>query len=286
MGGEVYELDENTASLEITMSCNNKCISCPMPSFSSDSPYDHLKKESKKLIKYDEIHITGGEPTIHKDFFKILNFLFSNYPNKDFVLVTNGRMLSYDTFCNKLSRFNFERFLIPLYGTKKIHDEITNVKGSFEQTIRGLKNFNNIKDTMIELRVIISKINYSNLEKIANYIVSNLSFVEKVVLFPINIVGFAYQNKDKVFFKYSDARPYIESFLSIISKNNLKLELFNYPYCLLNKEYWDYIISSTTVDYKVSLTDICSNCNKLKDCPKIWKTYLKNIGYPELKPIK
>jgi len=57
------------------------------------------------------------------------------------ILNTNGRMFSYKDFCSNITKMGINQFNVYLFGNDaKTHDSITGVKGSFEQTIQGIKN--------------------------------------------------------------------------------------------------------------------------------------------------
>jgi hypothetical protein len=84
--------------IDITYRCNQRCVSCnrrctQAPS-DEDMPIDEIDRfiaESRKLDwRWGQIHILGGEPTLHKDYVEIFHRLKAICGN---VLVrTNGRM--------------------------------------------------------------------------------------------------------------------------------------------------------------------------------------------------
>ncbi|MCK4521730.1 MAG: radical SAM protein [Nanoarchaeota archaeon] len=270
----------------ITQRCNNYCVFCYCPKLMINNPdIGELKKEIDIFRNPKEIYLSGGEPTIRKDFFEIIGYIKKKYPKVRLNLITNGRMLSYPSFVKRLKKTNFSKIVTEIHGpNSEIHDKITQVKGSFLQTVDGIKNLIKL-DIPVELRIVINKINYKDLPALARFITTNFDKLTKVVLFPINIVGEAYKNKEKIAPRYKEIKPYVQKCVDILSKKQ-KVDLFHFPFCTLDKKYWGFITGPTTVEERLSLTKECKDCIKKENCPKIWKTYLHIFGKDEFKPIK
>ena len=106
--------------IEITDRCNLTCPTC----YASSSPThgNHRSLESINLMldaivksegEPDVVQISGGEPTIHPDFFRILD-LAKTKPIKHLMLNTNGIKIATDLeFTEKLASYmpNFEIYL-------------------------------------------------------------------------------------------------------------------------------------------------------------------------------
>lgn len=109
--------------LRLGFTCNSKCVMCYF--FDKLGTIDLSTEEVKKYIllakKKDAsvLTLTGGEPTMRKDFLYLLSY--ANKIGIPFIVVqTNGRMFYYEEFVKKIS--NIEKrntdleFLIPIYG--------------------------------------------------------------------------------------------------------------------------------------------------------------------------
>jgi radical SAM protein with 4Fe4S-binding SPASM domain len=129
--------------LAITYRCNNKCLHC----------YAGAPKETKELATQewlstiDELHelgipqvvFTGGEPTLRDD----LTTMIAHTQKMELVsgLVTNGRKLRDEAYLKTLIDAGLDHIQITLEShDPKVHDEITGVKGSWDETVQGLKN--------------------------------------------------------------------------------------------------------------------------------------------------
>jgi MoaA/NifB/PqqE/SkfB family radical SAM enzyme len=154
--------------LRITEKCNNNCVFCS----------DHYKNNDrqmafddiKKLVSENKdddilIEIGGAEPTLHPDFFKIIEF--ANKNTKLIHLTTNARIFCYKNLADRLPKMRIS-IKSSLHGhTPAIHDEITQTEGSFDQALEGFRNLagNNID---IKVNVVINRKNIDHLKKIAD----------------------------------------------------------------------------------------------------------------------
>ncbi len=83
--------------------------------------------------------ILGGEPTLISELPKIISFAKEKGWEK-VTLWTNGRMFFYKNYALSLKAAGLRKLVVFIYGhNEKFHDEITGVKGSFKQTMEGIK---------------------------------------------------------------------------------------------------------------------------------------------------
>jgi len=155
-------------SVKITDLCNNNCIVCHIldKKASKNKSLSEIKKELERIRKeYSELIITGGEPTVRKDLIDIIKCV----KQLDFyhiTLRTNGRMFSFADYCKDVIKAGVDDFQIDLYGhTAQLHDSVTQVSGSFNQTIQGIKNLVNLNKS-VQVNVLITRMNYKELIKI------------------------------------------------------------------------------------------------------------------------
>ncbi|MCB0690658.1 MAG: radical SAM protein [Saprospiraceae bacterium] len=106
--------------VEITDRCNLTCPTCyasSSPSYGRHRTLDEVKKMLDTIVlnerEPDVVQISGGEPTIHPDFFEILDYAKS-LPIKHLMLNTNGIEIAKDfEFAKRLSQYapDFEIYL-------------------------------------------------------------------------------------------------------------------------------------------------------------------------------
>ncbi len=127
-------------SLILTWKCNLRCRHCrpylpPNGTLSFEVVKEHLDSLAKKGTLF--LHLTGGEPLVHNDFWKIVSW--ASQKNFALILHTNGTLITPE-IGERLTHFNFLQVsLTVLGGNARTHDSQTGVKGSFEKTICALK---------------------------------------------------------------------------------------------------------------------------------------------------
>jgi len=129
--------------MALTFKCQNNCVHCY-----AGGPHetDELSTESWKEIidKLQQIGVfiltfTGGEPTLREDLPELL--LYAQNRGMVTGLVTNGRRLKDKAYVEALEKAGLDFVQITLESHKpEIHDKITACKGSWKETVAGIKN--------------------------------------------------------------------------------------------------------------------------------------------------
>ena len=154
--------------LSITDVCNFKCDYCLPDGYKIDKSDNRTfitAEEIKRLAKalsqlgVSKIRLTGGEPTIRKDFFEIVNILKENSGIKKTVITTNGYKL--ENLAEKLVESKLDGINISIDSLNK--DTFKKITGHdrLEVILRGIKKlqslgFNNIKINAVLLKNINS----------------------------------------------------------------------------------------------------------------------------------
>ncbi len=157
--------------IEITKHCNIQCKFCYS---SSGKPLDNeLTLEEIKQVITDAkelgartVTLTGGEPTIHPQFFEIVEFIRS----KDMLpqIFSNGTLITKE-FAQTLFKNNVYPCISIESLNPSVHDNLTGVKGSFEKTFQAIKNLIEVgytKEMPLTINAVITKINYNDLEEL------------------------------------------------------------------------------------------------------------------------
>jgi His-Xaa-Ser system radical SAM maturase HxsC len=279
--------ENDVVVLSVTQKCNNFCVMCYEPHIMKDNPpLSELKKHVKELQNPSEIYISGGEPTLREDIFEIIDSIKENHPGTKINLITNGRRLSYLPFAKKLAKCRLNKVVTEIFGpSAEVHEAVTQSKGSFEQTMKGVENCLAL-GVELEIRIVITKINSPYLEETAKFCIGKFKGKPRIILFPINIIGFAYKNKEKVAESFTNMKKHIENALDIFSER-FYVKLFHCPFCTVDKKYWKFIEKGITADpARLGYTSRCGKCSKKETCPRIWKSYLANFGENEFSPVK
>lgn len=278
----------------LTFKCNNNCISCifnmdMVDKLKIGNPQEeHIKRVIDNVRPGDTLGLTGGEPTIRKEFFKFLRYAKKRDPYMNVFIVSNGRMFCYREFVEKMVSVGLKNLKvgIAIYGhTPQLHDAITRVPGSFEQTIQGVKNLIEF-EIPVEFRAIVSKLNYKHLEDMARYTTENLKGVFRVVFINMKYTGNAYIHRKVLFVKYKDVVPHAQRAADILLENGIEALLFHFPLCMIKKKYWDLAKGVTKQESELMFVKACEKCKVKDECPRIWKSYWILAGDKEFKAIK
>ncbi|TET26040.1 MAG: radical SAM protein [Candidatus Bathyarchaeum sp.] len=129
--------------LALTFRCQNDCIHCYAggPHETPELDTDQWKKVIDRLKKIGVFifTFTGGEPTLREDLPELLQYA----QEKGIVtgLITNGRRLKDKEYVQRLVDAGLDFVQITLEShDPTIHDSITSVKGSWRETVEGIKN--------------------------------------------------------------------------------------------------------------------------------------------------
>lgn len=243
--------------------------------------------KAKYLAARENINLTGGEPTIHPKFLALVKEVRNMFPDNKIVMATNGRMFSYPLFAKQCLAMNNLSIEVAIHGpNSKLHDAITRVKGSFEQTVEGVHNILKYRNSSqeLELRVIIIKPNQKYVSDTLNFIKKEFPSVDRVILVFMEMEGFAEKNFKAVGLRYSDFRPQLSQFKKW-AEGLPELRLYHFPLCVLPPEIWPYAWR-TLRGSEVTFLKSCRSCLYKKYCLGIHKDYLKLVGGKEFKPIK
>ncbi len=275
--------------------CNSKCLMCSNPSdFQARDPYkdysfDALKERIDKIkLVDDKIILTGGEPTIHPEFFKLLSFIRKKFSKTTIEFDTNGRRFCYPSFTKKVLLFNKINIYTSLHGfDAKTHDAVTRTPGSFLQTVEGIENILKYKHlglNELELRIIVTKLSYKYIEKILKFIKENFPEVDRIVIIFMEMEGQAKKNFKTTGLTYTEFKKFIPKITKWIPKFK-ESRFYHFPLCVIDHSLWKYTWR-TLPDYEVAFLPKCKNCLYKKYCLGIHKDYLKKIGGKEFQPIK
>jgi len=129
--------------VNLTYQCNNRCRFCAV----GDRPRRHA--DVARVVSllagyrdqgYEHLDIDGGEPTLHEGLFDLVRTARDQGFSR-VTLVTNGRRLSYPAYAEGLARSGVTGLLVSLHAAERaIHEQLTGVQGSFDQTVAGLRN--------------------------------------------------------------------------------------------------------------------------------------------------
>ncbi|MGC8927152.1 MAG: radical SAM protein [Myxococcota bacterium] len=158
--------DESELLVRFTNRCNQGCEFCSAPIDYIDPEMGVLKKLIDNLYQGNnfQITLTGGEPTIRKEFVPFLGWLVKNTKNSLIRIQTNAVAFSNRALISKLPKTRRIQFFISLHSLEEeIYDKITSSKGQFDRAIKGIKNILDGGYDVIA-NVVLNRYNYDRMD--------------------------------------------------------------------------------------------------------------------------
>lgn len=294
--------------LKVGFQCNNLCRFCVQGDKRKIYP-NKTDKEVRNILKENAAHrqgvvFTGGEPTIRKELVGWVAYA-KDLGYKAIQIQTNGRLFAYKDYCRALIKAGANEFGPAVHGsTAKIHDSLTCSPGSFKQTIRGIKNLVSL-DQYVGTNSVINKINYRDLPKLAELLVSLGVNQFQFAFIHINrIIASNQKLVEEIIPRHSAVEPYVKKGLQIGVKAGIPVMTEAIPYCLMGG-YEDFVVEKNIPDTNVYDADFqvedytnyrrnlgkargpaCPKCKYFKICEGPWKEYPELFGWSEFKPVK
>lgn len=271
--------------------CNSCCVMCPYS--------DNFRLNAKtvpperilKIIEYITMYpahltITGGEPTlIGKGMFDIMEALKCKFPDTSYLFLTNGRIFSCEDYFDKFIAHmpGDICFAVPIYGnTPETHDAITRARGSFTEAVKGMQNLMKT-NAKVEIRIVVSKLNYLNLTNIAKFIAQYLPKAFVVNFVGLEMCGNAARNRQEVWIDYYQAFEKLKDAIDVLCSECIDVGIYNFPLCSVSP-YYRHLCKRSINSYKVVYDDKCTECSLKVICGGLFRsTFL--LKHPEVRPV-
>ncbi|MCM8792738.1 MAG: radical SAM protein, partial [Candidatus Omnitrophica bacterium] len=212
-------------TLMLTRRCNLDCEFCDQSyKFNQEMSLSDAIKiiDSAKKLNIKMLVITGGEPFLHPDLFKIVRYAKEN--GISVCITTNGTLIK--DKINDIIDSNLDFLTISLDGFEETHDILRGVKGAFNKVMEGIRELRKNGYKNFSICFVVTNKNIKDLEKVYFFCKSkNISFD----FWPVNSISPLYlkEKKDR------------DLFLKFIRKLRRKREI--------SKEKFLYLIKS--IDY-------------------------------------
>jgi len=137
--------------LSITDVCNFKCGYCLPNGYQKDKSdnrtfltYEEIGRLAKGLSELGvcKIRLTGGEPTVRKDFFDIVKIIKNNSGIKKTVITTNGYRL--DKIANQIVNSGLDGINISIDSLNRETFKMLQATTDYLKFLKELKNYNNL----------------------------------------------------------------------------------------------------------------------------------------------
>lgn len=236
----------------------------------------------------DAFCISGGEPTLSSDFFRLMKKIAASFPHKKLLCLSNGRQFCYEDFTRAVLSIKDDlELVIPLHAPfAELHDRITRTPFSFSQTVKGLKNILRFKSPrqIIEIRIVIHRLNFKTLPELTAYIRKEFAGLGRLVYIFFEVEGQAKKNFKFLNLTYTQARMYLDRIFKQVTSFP-EIRFYHFPLCILPEKFYPHIWR-TLPAHEVAFPKKCMCCAVKKWCLGVHKGYLAHLGDSEFRPIK
>lgn len=292
-------------SLHLTDLCNQSCNFCVVGTYAG-----HPEKVNHKLIYkflesnagqgYEMVNLHGGEPTLSRELIPVLDRIRElGYPAVS--IQTNARRFKEIRFAEELTTRGVELFVVSLHGADAaMHESFTKARGSWAETIEGIKNLKKL-GKKVRTNTVITKQNFPTLKEIVALAIE--IGVDHINLSNIHPVNMAFKNFHEVTPRLQDIVPAVKATVDTVAAAGRVVTLEGFPPCTLG-EYEKYMVDWEENQFKLlyhehvmtnydefmrketrKLGDPCRACVRKDVCGGPYKEYLLFYGWEEFAPV-
>jgi MoaA/NifB/PqqE/SkfB family radical SAM enzyme len=270
--------------LRLTGACNNRCRFCMVSheiARGVQPGLDSLKRTLAAVPAGEWVDLFGGEPTLYPDFWALLEYAAMR--GHRISLATNGRLFHRRENAERLAGYPVV-VRSSLHGdTAALHDGLTRVPGSFEETCAGLKNLVDCRCRLL-VNIVMLRDNMPRLASITR-LLAELGV--KRVKYSMLIDGCKHS---ELVAPVDDLRNALWEAVDVALENGIYFVLEKSPLCLLpifitqcHPESDPLMIDSCPELY--IRPQICSDCLAAASCPGVEKGYSDRYGSRGLEPF-
>ena len=276
--------------IKVGYSCNNRCIFCAIAgkqklgNRSTNQIISELKR--MKGCGIDTIILSGGEPTIRKDFLELCRFVRRDLRLK-LRLQTNARVLADIRIVKELKLLEIDGVLASIHGhTKELHELHTCSHGSFTETCIGISNLLSL-GISTQTNTVITKLNQGDLLNITIFLAKNFPELKKIQFCFPDICGNSLLKFDEVVPVLESLSPELGRTIKYVKSKGMSVGIEDVPPCILDG-HTDVIAHKKPDLYLSELDNVlaerlpesrlkaaeCDACSYNSVCAGIQKQYL------------
>jgi cyclic pyranopterin phosphate synthase len=281
----------------VSSRCNNRCLFC-LEDRERRAGCD-FSDQVRALDLYrprDSVLFTCGEPTLVDSLVPWIRKA-AELGYRDIELVTNGRRLAYRAFAERLVRAGLTAVTVSIHGdSARVHDSHTAVRGSFEQSVAGLRNLvalrNDVGRPFVTTSTVLTKRNLERAESIVAFLAN--CGTNRIVLNVVEPEHEALRRFDRLVPRMTDVAAALRG-LRPVAGVEIKVE--GLPACLLDDQ--PRLCGEREIIYlyenrarrRLSPTrrqlkgPPCKSCRARRRCDGVWIEYARRHGWGEFAPL-
>lgn len=235
-----YDFDEpicQRAKLDTGTHCNYKCDFCYYKTQLNEvTEFDVIKKRIDYLVEcgIKEADLSGGESSIHKQWFDILDYCKSK--GLKVSTLSNGYKFANKEFLRKSKEHGLEEILFSVHGyNKENHNDLVGHKKGFDNIVQAIKNAHEL-GILVRINCTVTHKNYKNLP------FEFVNLIRELKPFELNFLTLNYWKdaQKQMCIDYNEVTPFIKKTIDLL-KDEVKIINVRYtPYCFM-KGYEKYV---------------------------------------------
>jgi MoaA/NifB/PqqE/SkfB family radical SAM enzyme len=223
----------NYVVISVWFGCNNDCTTCMLSGMREQLPPIGFENFKRVLLnirrggRYKNLILSGAEVTTLDDLDRYIRFAASLGWFDKIQIQTNGRRLSDKGYLRRLIDQGVNEFFVSIYGTEDVHDAITRKKGSYRETMQGIRNLECFEVNVIS-NTVLSKANFYDIPRL-------MAFLSKERISEVHLWNFFPMERSDtgdLVVSVKDFLGLLPELLAIIRPEGKPLVLKSFPECL------------------------------------------------------
>ncbi len=294
------------AYINTWFACQNDCKFCAV---SDKRNLGWSTAELRQLIKNVALEspasltLSGGETTLRNDFFDILSF--ASGLGLRVILQTTARRMRDRAFAEKIVACNVRDFYVSLHAHEPdLHDSMTQRKGSFWETLEGIRTLLDL-GCVVDTNCVITQSNVAILPEYTEWLLKRLPAISTVYLTYPTPVGSSYQNRATVLVNYAELRAPLSRAADNLETASKEFSIVDVPLCIGNLHNYRHIRLKPMLPYQLFFAkrspsrdmggetghtyypQKCASCQSgvRTQCPGVYSTYIDLFSDQALAPF-
>jgi MoaA/NifB/PqqE/SkfB family radical SAM enzyme len=292
--------------VKVGFACNNRCRFCVQgrkrQRYGRRPTAELLDILEQHRERYSGVVFTGGEPCLHPDLLGLVERA-RELGYGSIQIQSNGRMFAYRAYCQQLIDAGANEFSPAIHGhAADCHDYLTRARGSFAQTVRGVRHLKALGQLVVT-NTVITRSNFRHLPQLAELLVElGVDQYQLAFVHPVGSAGpgagFA-----AVVPRFALLEPYLHRALEVGRRAGRVVMTEAVPYCFMRGReelVGERIMPATRIfdaegviadyrDYRVGEGKAkgprCRQCLRDAECEGPWREYSDRYGWDEFQPI-
>ncbi len=213
------------AKLNTGTNCNYKCSFCYyIDQLHLKKSFEDIKNDIDSIVLagFTEIELSGGESSIHTNWFDILNYIPKHMKIST---VTNGSMFSNEEFIIKSNFMGLTDILFSVHNLEDKHDEIVQSKNAFCKIKKAIKNAQQLQ-MEVRINCTVNELFLDDMINYSKFIIDTMP--DQINILPVNSWSDANEH-----INYLETSIAIKSFIDIIKKYDIKINVRYIPLCFM-----------------------------------------------------